>query len=322
MTMPESGGASATPAPWPARTAPSPPPSASRACSMAASARPGRPCTAEGPRQARHPHGVHNGGGCGGRRVPLLGYAHGTARGMAPGARVAAYKVCWWQGCFSSDILAGMEQAIEDGVDVLSLSLGGQKDGGSSDRSNLPSPTLAADALALVFAAGAALPLLSGGFVRTWAGTPPHALPLLRSALCPTRRLISVRRGSVTTSTFDPSSSPYPLLRVAGGVPAGERRLDLVSHTASESAKQPVPVNAYRGMPSSAAAVAAHRTTPSNTAASAGWLRRRSAKRGGRRSTVAANGLRGRREEQRKLRRTQRVRRNEKPNLMAVKFCC
>ena len=44
---------------------------------------------------------------------------------MAPQARVAAYKVCWSTECFGSDILAGMERAIQDGVDVLSLSLDG-----------------------------------------------------------------------------------------------------------------------------------------------------------------------------------------------------
>ncbi|XXG43963.1 hypothetical protein AAC387_Pa01g3877 [Persea americana] len=34
------------------------------------------------------------------------------------------YKACWVEGCALSDITAAMEKAIEDGVDILSLSLG------------------------------------------------------------------------------------------------------------------------------------------------------------------------------------------------------
>ena len=55
----------------------------------------------------------------------MLGVGAGAAAGMAPAAHVAVYKVCWFNGCFSSDILAGIDDAISDGVDVLSLSLGG-----------------------------------------------------------------------------------------------------------------------------------------------------------------------------------------------------
>lgn len=55
----------------------------------------------------------------------LLGLATGTARGGVPSARIAAYKICWSDGCSDADILAAFDDAIADGVDIISLSVGG-----------------------------------------------------------------------------------------------------------------------------------------------------------------------------------------------------
>uniref|UniRef100_A0ACD5YV32 Uncharacterized protein n=1 Tax=Avena sativa TaxID=4498 RepID=A0ACD5YV32_AVESA len=72
-------------------------------------------------------HGTHTASTAAGSAVSgaaFFDYAGGKAVGVAPGARVAAYKVCWNNTCMDNDILAGFEAAIADGVDVISVSLG------------------------------------------------------------------------------------------------------------------------------------------------------------------------------------------------------
>ena len=53
----------------------------------------------------------------------VLGFAPGTARGAVPSARIAVYKVCWIGGCSDASILAAFDDAIADGVDIISVSL-------------------------------------------------------------------------------------------------------------------------------------------------------------------------------------------------------
>ncbi|KAK8615277.1 hypothetical protein V6N13_069054 [Hibiscus sabdariffa] len=72
-------------------------------------------------------HGSHTASTAAGNHIvnaSFYGLAEGTARGGVPSARIAAYKVCSSDGCTSESILAGFDDAIADGVDILTVSLG------------------------------------------------------------------------------------------------------------------------------------------------------------------------------------------------------
>jgi Subtilase family/PA domain len=73
-------------------------------------------------------HGTHTSSTAAGDGVAsavLLGVERGPISGMAPGARVIMYRVCLEQGCFTSDSVAAVQQAITDGVDVINFSISG-----------------------------------------------------------------------------------------------------------------------------------------------------------------------------------------------------
>ncbi|KAL8159645.1 hypothetical protein V2J09_001182 [Rumex salicifolius] len=72
-------------------------------------------------------HGTHTASTAAGSKVANAGYfglAKGTARGGLTTARIAAYKVCSEDGCPDSVILKGIDDALKDGVDFISASIG------------------------------------------------------------------------------------------------------------------------------------------------------------------------------------------------------
>ncbi|WP_237280277.1 S8 family serine peptidase [Subtercola vilae] len=81
-------------------------------------------------------HGSHTASTAAGNnavKATVAGDSFGNISGVAPAAKIAVYKVCWTgdkskgvaDGCNNSDMLAAIDQAVADGVDVLNFSIGG-----------------------------------------------------------------------------------------------------------------------------------------------------------------------------------------------------
>ena len=137
-------------------------------------------------------HGSHTASTAGGNNgIQATGDAStlGKISGMAPRARIAAYKVCWEEevgdgGCNNSDSVAAIDKAVSDGVDVINFSISGTT-----------TNYLDAVEVAFLFAAEA------GVFVATSAGnsgpgnfTVAHPSPWLSSVAAGTHS----RRGQAT----------------------------------------------------------------------------------------------------------------------------
>ncbi|XP_040380849.1 CO(2)-response secreted protease-like isoform X2 [Oryza brachyantha] len=72
-------------------------------------------------------HGTHTASTAAGAVVAAADYyglAKGAAKGGAPASRLAVYKACSLGGCASSAVLKAIDDAVGDGVDVVSISIG------------------------------------------------------------------------------------------------------------------------------------------------------------------------------------------------------
>ena len=169
-------------------------------------------------------HGTHTASTAGGNQaVPLTGDSSlfGSVNGIAPRARIAAYKVCWDDGearCFanSGDSIAAIDQAVIDGVDVLNYSIAGTS-----------TNYLDAVEVAFLFAARA------GVFVATSAGnsgptlgTVAHIGPWLASVAAGTHSrsgeaTVTLGNNAVYTgASLTPGVGPRPIvLATASGLP-------------------------------------------------------------------------------------------------------
>ena len=152
-------------------------------------------------------HGTHTASTAGGNfGVPasILGNDLGTISGMAPRARIAVYKACWNDaGCFTSDLVQAIDQAVADGVDVINYSIGS------------PTPALlGSDEVAFLFAEAA------GVFVATSAGNSgPGAQTIGSPASVP---WVTSVGASTQTRTFEGSvtlgnGAPFFGASVTGG---------------------------------------------------------------------------------------------------------
>lgn len=161
-------------------------------------------------------HGTHTSSTLAGnlvRNASLYGLATGTARGAVPSARVAMYKVCWYSfGCADMDILAAYDAAIHDGVDVISISIGGGSASFTSDCISVGAFHAMKKGIITVASAGN-----DGPSLGSVANNAPWIVTVAASGIDREfRSTVHLGNGKnitgVGVSTFNPNKELYPLV--------------------------------------------------------------------------------------------------------------
>ncbi len=166
-------------------------------------------------------HGSHTAAtAAGNQSVPLELESADVPRsisGIAPRARIAAYKACWLSdagtvGCAVSDLVAAIDQAVADGVDVISYAI-------SAD-----STVLGADDIAFMYAAAAGVMVAAAagnggstaGSIRS-PGTAPWVTTVAASSEDRGfRSALTLGDGTVIEGlTLADDTAPLPLLDAA-----------------------------------------------------------------------------------------------------------
>ncbi|MCP4324886.1 MAG: S8 family serine peptidase, partial [Alteromonadales bacterium] len=171
-------------------------------------------------------HGSHVAGTAGGNEAVaavLSGFDAGHVSGMAPRARIAAYKACWnsdyetpegkkESGCFYGDTMAAIDAAVTDGVDVINYSIGGSK-------TDLTTPPTAA--MLNATAAGVFVSVSAGnsGPDKETVGTPA---PWVTSVAASTYDGVSIVFGKALSVTEGPLAGSDFLSVPANFAPAAD----------------------------------------------------------------------------------------------------
>ncbi|HYI59437.1 MAG TPA: S8 family serine peptidase [Microlunatus sp.] len=184
--------------------------------------------------RGRDGHGTHTASiaaGNHGVRAVVDGRDFGRISGVAPAAKIATYKVLWQakkatdSGAYDSDILAAIEAAICDGVDVINYSIT------AADNPTSPVATaLLAAASAGIFVAASAGN--SGPAASTVQSTAPWVTTVGAHTIAPYYGTVTLGNGEkyagVSTSVDDPVG-PAPLVNGSAVAVAGQAGKDAVA---------------------------------------------------------------------------------------------
>ncbi|CAL9356018.1 hypothetical protein SUDANB43_00567 [Streptomyces sp. enrichment culture] len=191
-------------------------------------------------------HGTHTATTAAGKhgvRASVNGRDLGTVSGVAPGATIAVYKALWeskdgtQSGGMTSDIVAAVEQAVADGVDVINYSVGSLLESSVTDPIQVAFRNAASAGIFVSAAAGN-----SGPAPESLDNTSPWVTTVAAGSVAPYKATVVLGDGTRHTgvsTTVTHTLGPVPLVlaetvRTAG---AGAYDASLCSEDTLDPAK-------------------------------------------------------------------------------------